>query len=285
MFPRPLAFVLLSGLGLVSAAPGPPQEAGRYVSPYRVEFKAPADELIGDLLRSERGDPRLQANVPHAEWYSRAIERKMGAWGPGQRHYPPFEGLTSWPAEALRERVLAAALRFEGYGYQHHHIPDWDPPASWPWKETCFGRNGKGVDCSNFTGFVYNQAFGLRLNTDVVKQSELREAIGPGPEGRTRLQRIELPADYQERIETLRTGDLLFIRSKKGTISHVVFWVGPIGQAPDGVPLVLDSHGADTKDSEGKLIPCGIHLRPFRKNSWYNGSASHALRVFRDDSR
>ena len=96
------------------------------------------------------------------------------------------------------------------------------------------------------------------------------------------LHRVELPSAYEERVKALRTGDLLFIRNRAGEVSHVVLWVGPIGKSPDGVPLVLDSHGADTKDSNGTLIPCGVHLRPFRKNSWYNGSASHALRVFPD---
>ena len=49
---------------------------------------------------------------------------------------------------------------------------------------------------------------------------------------------------------------------------------------PDGTPLILDSHGEGVKDSNGKSIPCGINLRPFRKNSWYFKSASHAHRLF-----
>ena len=40
---------------------------------------------------------------------------------------------------ARRQRVIAVALRYRGYGYQHHHIPDWDPPPEWPWKPTCAG--------------------------------------------------------------------------------------------------------------------------------------------------
>jgi cell wall-associated NlpC family hydrolase len=145
------------------------------------------------------------------------------------------------------------------------------------------GHNGKGVDCSNLTGFVYNLGFGLRLNTDVHQQSEERIARGNGHSAT--LRRVELPPTYAERLRTLCTGDLVYIRSAKGRISHVVLWVGAIGKSPDGTPLVIDSHGEDVRDSNGVAIPCGVHLRPFRENSWYNHSASHALRVFHDVPR
>jgi cell wall-associated NlpC family hydrolase len=137
------------------------------------------------------------------------------------------------------------------------------------------------VDCSNLTGFVYNPGFGLKLSGDVHIQSEERAAKGPG-ERTTRLHQVELPSSYEDRLKTLRTGDLLFIRDRGGKISHVVIWVGSIGRSQDGVPLIIDSHGEDVRDSEGQLIPCGVHLRPFRESSWYNRSASHALRVFHE---
>jgi hypothetical protein len=91
-----------------------------------------------------------------------------------------------------------------------------------------------------------------------------------------------LPDSYEERVRALRTGDLLFVRNRGGKVSHVVLWVGPIGRSPDGVPLIIDSHGDDVRDSNGATIPCGVRVRPFRENSWYNHSAAHALRVFRD---
>jgi cell wall-associated NlpC family hydrolase len=275
--------------GLVALRPGsgpsgaraqegaPRKEGSAYRSPYRVEFSLPLPELVGDLERTERGDRRIEAEVPHEEWYSRRVLERWGAWGPPARAYPPAR-LEGWTARRMRERVIAVAVRYLGYEYQHHHVPDWDPPAGWPWKPSCAGRNGRGVDCSNFTGFVYNLGFGLRLNTDVQRQAVERSAMGPG-ESRTPVRRVELPGSFGARIEALRTGDLLFIRNRGGEISHVVIWVGSVGRSPDGVPLVLDSHGEDTRDSEGHLIPCGIHLRPFRENSWYNRSASHALRV------
>ena len=253
-----------------------------YRSPYRVEFRHPLAELVGDLDRTERGDPHLQTDIPHREWYSRKMLAESAHWGPSARHYPALAGSERWPVERKRERVIATALRFQGYAYQHHHIPDWDPPAHWPWLETCAGANGKGVDCSDLTGFVYNLAFGYRLNTDVGLQAKQEAAPGPGPHLTSRLHRVELPSSFEERQQVLRTGDLLFIKDNGGHVSHVVIWVGPIGHSPDGTPLVLDSTGGGTRDSDNQPIPCGVHLRPYRSNSWYHGSASHALRVFPD---
>jgi hypothetical protein len=249
-----------------------------YRSPYAVEFTYP--ELIADLEQTERGDPRLESEIPFQQWYVPKTLSRWRGWGPPARDYPP-PGIDHWPVERKRERIVAVALRYRGYAYQHHHIPDWSPPPDWPWKPTCAGSNGKGVDCSNLTGFVLNQGFGLRISSDVRVQSEERSARGPGGH-LTRLHVVDLPPGYEERINALRTGDLVFIKGRGGKISHVVIWVGPIGRSPDNVPLVIDSHGEDVRDSEGRPIPCGVHLRPFRKDSWYNHGASHALRVFRD---
>lgn len=256
------------------------QETAATRARYGVEFTIPPDQLIGDLKRTERGDPRVEGEIPHAQWYSRRTLERWHGWGPPARTYPPLPGLAERSLEWRRERVIAVALRFVGYSYQHHHIPDWDPPPDWPWKQTCAGRNGKGFDCSNFTGFVYNLGFGLRLNGDVHRQAEERFAEGPGPGRRTPIRHIGLPQSYAERRKILRTGDLVFIRSDQGRISHVVLWVGSIGRSPDSEPLIIDSHGEGVRDFEGRTIPCGVQLRPFREASWYNRSASHALRIF-----
>jgi len=61
-------------------------------------------------------------------------------------------------------------------------------------------------------------------------------------------------------------------------VTHVIMWVGHCAESPDGVPLVIDSTGGKIKDSSGHAIPCGIHLRPFKKGSWYHHSFSHAHR-------
>lgn len=252
-------------------------------SGYGVEFRHTVPELIGDLLRTERGDPKLQAVIPHHEWYSEHSRRTFGSWGPSPRRYPPPAIAEGKSVEWRRERVIATALRFVGYAYQHHHIPDWDPPADWPWKSTCAERNGKGFDCSNFTSFVYNQAFGVHMNSDVERQSELREAELNDERRAVRVERITLPEDHAARLNTLRTGDLLYILGKPGgKVTHVVLWIGSIGRAASGLPLILDSHGGGVEDDQGRPIPCGVQLRPFRQRSWYDRCASHAHRLFED---
>lgn len=271
--------VLLGGLVYLAPAADP-----SYRSPYTVKFTHPVAELLADIEHGRRGDVHDEAAVPFPEWYSRHIREKFGAWGPPARHYPAPTGVFNRPVAWQRERVLAVALRFQGYGYQHHHVPDWSPPAGWPWKETAVGHNGKGVDCSNFSSFVYNLGFGIKPTGNVKDQSEQLEVPGPGPGRQVRAERINRPASYAELTKVLRTGDLLYIRGKEdGPVTHVVLWVGPIGHSPDGTPLIMDSHGEGVKDSNGVSIPCGIHLRPFREGSWYARCFSHAHRLLHGD--
>jgi hypothetical protein len=276
---------MLSG-GCSPASPRAWAQAVKTERPaYRVEFRSPRDELIGDLERTERGDPRLEGEIGYSHWYTRKTFERWHGWGPPARQYPPLPGIAEWPLERKRERAIAVALRFVGYGYQHHHIPDWDPPADWTWKPTCVGRNGKGFDCSNFTSFVFNLGFGLRLGTEVHHQSEQRHVEGPAPGRRVPIRLISLPAAYPDRIQTLRTGDLVYIRNREDRISHVVLWIGSIGRAPGDIPLIIDSHGDEVRDDQGVPIPCGVQLRPFREHSWYNKSASHALRILDEAER
>ncbi|OWK45082.1 NlpC/P60 family protein [Fimbriiglobus ruber] len=258
-------------------------KAAEYRSPYSVRFTHPVKELIRDLEETDRGKAQDSAVVPFPEWYSPAIRTRWGVWGPAARHYPHPEYVDGKSADWKRERVVAAALRFQGYGYQHHHVPDWNPPADWPWLKVQAGHNGKGVDCSNYTAFVYNQAFGIKPTGAIREQSEQLEMKGPDGK-KVRAERIELPGAYADRPKSLKTGDLLFIKGKvDGDITHVVIWVGSIGRSPDDTPLILDSHGQGVKDAAGVNIPDGIQLRPFRENSWYGRCASHAIRIIRDE--
>jgi cell wall-associated NlpC family hydrolase len=246
---------------------------------YELKFTLPVAELTHDLTHGERGQAEREADIAHKQWYSREIRRRLGSWGPRARTYTALEGWNDRSIEWRRERVIATAARLLGYGYQHHHIPNWDPPKGWPWQETCMGKNGKGLDCSNFTAFVYNQGFGLRM-TGAVTQQAYSESVLLGGKHRVAVRRIDLPSTYAERRNTLHTGDLLYIRGRdQGPITHVVIWVGSVGHSPSGLPLIMDSHGADVKDEEGRKIVGGIQLRPYRENSWYNRCASHALRL------
>jgi hypothetical protein len=275
-----LALAALAGAAGAQPAPGP--DRATYKSPYSVEFTFSEEELIGDLLRGARSDWKNQSDTPFKQWYDKANQTRWGFRGPSARHYDAPSGLGSRPVEWTRQRVIAAGLRLAGYSYQHHHIPDWEPPAEWPRNPDQKTPVGKGLDCSNFTAFVYNWALGIKPTGDVRKQAELTEMPGPGPRRSFPVRRIEIPAEFDEFEERLLTGDLLFVKNSRGELSHVVLWVGKIGRSPDGSPLILDSTGVGAVDSNGNQIPDGVYLRPFRPTNWYFRQASHVLRVIPD---
>jgi hypothetical protein len=261
-------------------------QAQPYQSPYRVKFSFTDQELIGDVLTGPRGEWKEQSSVPFGDWYAESTKRRYKSWGPPSKHYSAPEGMAEKTSQWQRERIIAVALRFTGYAYQHHHIPDWDPPADWPQnpllKEPV--TPSKGIDCSNFTAFVYNLALGIKPTGDVQDQSVLTAMPGPGPgeKATTILHRIEKPESYEGLAATFKTGDLLFIKNRADEVSHVVIWVGKIGVSRDEVPLIIDSTSEGAKDSEGNIIPDGVQLRPVRPSSWYARSLSHALRVIAD---
>ncbi len=255
-----------------------------YKSPYTVTFSFKEEELIGDLLKGPRSNWKDHASVPFNEWYNPSNEKRWSHYGPAAKHFSPPTGLASKSPQWSRERIIAAGMRFIGYTYQHHHVPDWDPPAEWPRSTEQKSPVGKGLDCSNFTAFAYNLALGIKPTGEVKAQAEMAEVTGPGPGRTIPVKRIELPKSYDDFISTLQTGDLLYVKSNKGTLSHVVLWVGKIGKSPDGTPLILDSTGTGARDSDGVEIPNGIQLRPFKRTNWYFTQASHVLRIIPADS-
>jgi cell wall-associated NlpC family hydrolase len=265
-------------LGFGFSAVGQDPSAPVYTSPYSVEFTYPIEDLIPDIEHGSRADPRKQSRIPFDQWYTEATKKRFGAWGPPGFHHPVPDGSEVKPGEWKRQRVIAVAQRYIGFSYQHHYLPDFDPPADWPWKQVGRGENCRGVDCSNLTTFVYNLALGLKPDSGIVQQSEMKEVRLS--DGRTvKCERIERPAKHADFSKVLKTADLLFIKNTSGNISHVVLWVGSIGRSPDKAPLILDSTGQGRIDSNGNPIPDGVHLRPFTPTGWYFNSASHALRL------
>lgn len=223
--------------------------------------------------------------MPYAEWYNPNNQVRWSHWGPAAKQFNPPPGLSTKSPDWSRERIIAAGLLFVGYSYQHHHVPDWDPPDDWPRYEGQKTPVGKGLDCSNFTAFVYNFALGIKPTGDVQKQSEMTEMTGPGPNRRIPVRRIELPKAFDEFEKTLLMGDLLFINNTSGRLSHVVLWVGKMDRSPDGSLLILDSTGTGSLDINSTEIPDGIYLRPFTLGSWYFRQASHILRIIPGDSQ
>ncbi len=257
-----------------------PVSSNPYTSQYSLKFSLPQATLSAPDSAAPRNDPHLQSETAYDNWYSPQIEKHYGSWGPEPRHYPPpSSGSDSLTPEWQRERILAVGQTLIGLPYQHHHIPDWNPPADWPQMEVRSGHQSKGLDCSNFTSWLYNYGLGIKLITNVHKQANEVAVPGPGGQGTIQVQVINRPETNEKLLSTLIAGDLLYLKNKDGEISHVIVWTGDIGRAPDGAPLIMDCTDMERKDSSGVVIPVGVNLRPFTRESWYFRNFSHAHRI------
>ena len=162
-------------------------------------------------------------------------------WGPSAATLPPV----AVPADAgcdattwKRERIIATALRYLNepgnplaLAYRHHHIPAWDPHGSDP-----------GLDCSNFTAWVYNYGLGIKFSGNVNKQY----AGTAGPMG----ERIGADGPFE-------TGDLMFLYQKDDTdrASHVV--------------IVIDDDYVIDSRFKAKGVD-GVQVRP--RQGWYRSA-------------
>lgn len=260
--------LLSTGTTMVIAAVDNADGSSDYKSPYSVKFSIPEEQLYQPDHEPPRNNPKLESDTPFEEWHSERVHRKYGKWGPGERKYPALTNYDKLSTEWKRERVIAVALKSVGLTYQHHHIPEFKP------------RDGKrGLDCSNFTAWAFSYGIGIKINSDVAKQANQSEVPGPGGEGTIALTTIHDDKGYDNLISRLKPADLLYIRGRSGVVTHVIVWVGDLGVSPDHVPLIIDSTGPEHRDCQGNQIPGGIHLRPFKKSSWYYKSFDHAHRI------
>jgi cell wall-associated NlpC family hydrolase len=184
---------------------------------------------------SER-DRLPQSPMPVSDWYRASLQ---GTWGPHAAPFPPVSVPSGADAVAWkRARVLAVAKHYLGLPYRHHHIPGWAPP--WPGREGA--AESAGLDCSNFTSWVYNYGLGVKFDSAIDAQ-----ANGPTAPGR-----LLAPG------EAFEPGDLLFIEDLARTkATHVVIFID--------AGHIIDDHGA------------GVQIRPFA--GWYRKSFSHARRI------
>lgn len=160
--------------------------------------------------------------------YSPSKDTLRWAWGPKPAIYPTVvvpTGVNS--VRWKRDRVIAVAKKYIGLPYKHRHIP-----------------SQGGLDCSNFTSWVYNYGFGIHFSSNVQRQSQSA--------GR-----------QLEEFEKFEPGDLLFIWNKTKTkITHVVIYVDS--------HTIIDS--TITKDANG------VALRPFQGR--YKQRLALARRIF-----
>jgi cell wall-associated NlpC family hydrolase len=178
-------------------------------------------------------DSLPEAVVKQTDWY---LKNWNNGWGPHAAAYPPVQLPSGCDATVWqRQRIIAVARKYIGLAYRHHHVPGWNPPASL----TQSPNEGSGLDCSNFTAWVYNYGLGIRFTSEVRAQAE-----GPG-----RLLKSE---------EVFQPGDLLFIRKlDQSEVSHVVIYID--------ADYIIDSHDE------------GVQIRAFK--GWYKTHLDRARRI------
>lgn len=256
-----------------------------YKSPYSIQLDVPLTELTAVDTQPPRNNIELESSTAYKDWYTDSTLKKFNSWGPRARTYPAIPEFAKTTAEWKRQRLIAVAAKYIDLPYQHHHLPAWNPPKDWPWKEVPFGRNSCGLDCSNFTSWIYNYGLGIKFTSDVHKQADLTQVKSPDGNETIIFKRISGGTEYSALVKALRPGDLLFIhhRDDPEVISHVVMWLGKYGKSPDGTPLIIDSTAQDNRDCNGTAIPTGVQIRAFTPESWYFKRFHHASRILSDN--
>ncbi len=234
---------------------------------YDYAFTCNRTSLTADFAQR---DEFPQTDADPAGWY---VERNgrypNGGWGPAAAVFPAV----NVPVDAgcddatwKRERIVATALRYLnvpgnplGLQYRHHHIPAWDPPASTapPAVQNADDADGqsletwgpgRGLDCSNFTAWIYNYGLGIKFGGDVGKQY----AGTAGPMGQS------IPAQGP-----FEPGDLVYLHPNGNTdrASHVVIFLD-------------DQHVIDSRlNAQGVA---GVQVRD--RTGWYRTAVLGAWR-------
>jgi len=264
---------------------------GGYQSPYSLQFVYQEDRRSKGWDKFPWASPDEWGRMNRAQWYNKKAYQNKSyvnlAYGVPSITFPRPDFITAMPADLRRERVLTAARNMIGMRYQHHHVPTFDPYTErpdWPWIKVSSGVKGGGLDCSNFISWVYNYALGIHLNGSVIRAAA--QTVVPGAEGREfKVQTLQKqPGDtFESFVAQLKPADILYIKNKKGNISHCILWVGTLATDSNNKDkyFIIDSTGGEIVDSNGTHIPDGAEIRPFRKDSWYFNSLSHAHRLIK----
>ncbi len=237
---------------------------------------------LGTLFANRKNEVQAQLGngVTVANWKSFA---NGGTWGPFAASYGPVTAAACGSDVGAFQRELVMAVENywvdQGINYCHHHIPGWLPPTS-PAKFRNFSSGGtsggsaskmtctanrradgsqslarltksdeiqwEGVDCSDFTSWVYNFA-GLTQATNNLETGIGSQACSTGddPLVSSGQQEPGVLLDINQgniasMVGYLKPGDLLYITQKAtvsadvGTVttadgydvSHVITWTG-----------------------------------------------------------
>ena len=206
--------------------------------------------------------------------------------------------------EWMTQRLLYAASMFIGTHYQHLHLPNFNPAAikipgyQFPWSAVSnnptlqttqqlenskliqnvsnpylatYGFPQPGIDCTDFSAFIYNLALGIQMHSGTPNQVSFLTASGNAtslsPSANPYTPAVSSQGDVVDALffkspnmgktqrnsagslanltSQLQPGDLLYIGTPNA-ILHVVMWLGANGTnlngTPSSVPLVISSH-------------------------------------------
>lgn len=263
-----------------------PDPAHWYSTTYPAFSWGPANPQLFAVAANQIVDPTLVSNLQS--------DRGIPVYNTPINQVAAGETYLNWATQ----RLMGVAQSMIGTAYQHLHLPDFDPalvspPGSFSWSEVSnkallqssqqllagqpgtqanpyqaqYGVPAPGIDCTDFTAYLYNLALGYQLHSGVINQVEFLSAGGlvggkatatvVDDSGRAVqpsffygpnygiIDAINAPGSLNNLIDELQPGDLLYI-GNKGAILHVVMWLGPIGLnldgSPSSVPLVISSH-------------------------------------------
>jgi cell wall-associated NlpC family hydrolase len=258
-----------------------------YSSPYDISSIISEPSLSADFTIR---DSQLATEPAKKDWYRKsAYSIPHIFWGPKAKQFPGIGNRDDADAQWMRRRIIAAAARYINAQYQYHRLIMWDPSQAWPMNPILpvrLGHQSQGTDCSSFTSWVYNFAFGIEFSGYIAKQA--RMSTVKMPDGSTsKVETISgklFKPDFNKLTSKLKTGDLIFSKKsgKGGKPDHVAIWIGK--DAKTGDWLIIDSHDTitDSMDASGGFIPTGVQIRAFRENSWYYKGFIKSVRIIKD---
>jgi cell wall-associated NlpC family hydrolase len=311
---------------LTEVIPEQINKSSAYKSPYKLHFNFKWSDLVRRYEQPLHSLVEKEANPQYftneKSWYNPSVykshpEAGTLSWGPEPNHYLLPEMQDNDKRKA--QRLVAVAASMIGYGYRHHQIPDWNPDQEWydknspSYSSTLSKHVGKGLDCSNYTSWLYNYGLGIYLNTNIKKRQEKKGQgemieVKDSAGNMYKVTRVaQAKDDYATLCSKLQTGDLLYIagdpklskadiqnqlKSTSPSITHVIMWLGDVSVSTNNIPLITDSYGSELRDENNVQIPTGIQVRPFNdatvssktptdksSQSWYFDHFVWALRI------
>jgi hypothetical protein len=267
-----------------------------YTSPYAITLSDPASALGKGLLSHT--------------FFTKSV---AAPWGPDKPVNTPPTVPASVPTDKrigwLQQRLLYAYSQAIGVAYQHHHNPFWLPQQGRSWIEVAHGYQSPGIDCTNLTSYMYENALGITLNAATAKQASIgltpqaTSAYLSVPQSMKKYVNVQVIApptsasDYADFIKQLQPGDILFISPSRkfgdpedpSKCTHAITWLGTYGTMANGgpsqEPLIIDSTGNQPThvNANNQGVPDGVEIRPFGSsgplNGWYFEHVDHVLRI------